>query len=89
MRFKEYDWDDINIAHIARHGVTFQEVEEACDNSPLVMRTKGGRYLVYGCSDQGRYLLIVVIFKGKDRARVITARSMTDPERRLYHHKKD
>ena len=89
MRFREYDWDDVNIAHIAKHGVTSQEVEEACAGFPMIMQTRNRRYLVYGRDDRGRYLLVVIAYKGGDRLRVITARDMNDPERRLYHRKKD
>jgi hypothetical protein len=28
-------WDDGNVAHIARHNVTPQEVEEACHDKPI------------------------------------------------------
>jgi hypothetical protein len=30
MKIDELDWDDNNIEHIARHGVTPQEVEDVC-----------------------------------------------------------
>ena len=35
----KFDWDDANTGHIARHGVTPQEVEQALANSPPVMLT--------------------------------------------------
>ena len=88
MRFKEYEWDDINIPHICRHAVTPQEVEEACFNAPLIIKGGTNRYLVYGRSDSGRYLFIVAIYKDKNAIRPITARNMTDVERRLYNKKR-
>ena len=88
MNFKEYDWDDINIEHIAQHGVIPQEVEEACFNQPLVMRLGRNRHLVYGRSDSGRYLFIVAIDKGKGLVRIISARNMSKSERRLYNRKR-
>ena len=88
MHFQEYDWDDINIEHISRHKVICQEVEEACFNEPLIMKAGRDRYIVYGRSDAGRYLFIVAIYKGKGLARIITARNMTESERRLYNRKK-
>jgi hypothetical protein len=31
----EFDWDEANMRHIARHGVTPEEAEEAVTNDPL------------------------------------------------------
>jgi len=31
----EYQWDDVNISHIARHGVSPTEAEEVIENEPL------------------------------------------------------
>jgi uncharacterized protein len=33
-----FDWDEANIAHIARHGVTPQEVEEVLLNDPIDLK---------------------------------------------------
>ena len=88
MRFREYDWDDINIEHISRHRVIPHEVEEACFNEPLIMRAGKNKYYVYGRSDAGRYLFIVSSYKGTGIVRIITARDMTESERRLYNRKK-
>ncbi len=87
MNFREYEWDDVNIEHIAQHGVISQEVEEASSNSPLIFR-RNDRYLVYGQSDSGRYLFIVVVLKKDKVARVITARDMSKTEHKLYHKKR-
>lgn len=88
MFFREYDWDDINVEHIAQHRVIPQEVEESCFNEPLIMRRGRNKYIVYGRSDSGRYLFIVVVCKDRGRGRVITARDMTKSERRLYNIKR-
>ena len=88
MRFREYNWDDINIEHISGHGVIPHEVEEACFNEPLIMRAGKNKYYVYGRSDAGRYLFIVSSYKGAGIGRIITARDMTGSERRLYNRRK-
>lgn len=88
MLFREYEWDDINIEHIARHRVIPQEVEESCFNEPLVMGPGKNKYIIYGRSDSGRYLFIVVVYRTKARGRVITARDMTKSERGLYNRKR-
>ena len=84
MRIEAFEWDDENVEHIAGHNVDPQEAEEACYLSPSVMRGKQGRYLVYGQSEEGRYLLIVGVYRGQGLFRVITARDMTDLERKLF-----
>ena len=84
MRFHTFEWDDTNVAHIARHAVEPHEVEGVCRGPTLILRGREGRYLVYGCAANGRLLLIVLRSVGGGRVRAITARDMTDRERRLY-----
>jgi len=42
-RVAKFDWDDANAGHIARHGVTPEEVEQAFANEPLVVLGRGKR----------------------------------------------
>lgn len=82
--FKAFDWDAANIEHIAMHNVAPDEVEEACVNRPHVRKTIEGRYLVYGVTDDGRYLFIVGINKSRGVFRTITARDMVEREKSLH-----
>jgi uncharacterized DUF497 family protein len=82
MRSVEFEWDDRNLDHIALHSVEPDEAEAVLDNNPLVLRTADGKYLGYGQTDGGRYLLVVFIRKSMAVVRVITARDLTDGERR-------
>jgi uncharacterized DUF497 family protein len=82
--FDDFEWDAANIEHVAEHNVTPDEVEEACVNDSHTRKTGEGRYLVYGTTDNGRYLFIVGINKGCGVFRTITARDMTDREKSLY-----
>lgn len=50
----------------------------------MVLRGRRGRYLAYGRTEAGRYLLVVLIQRGRRIVRVITARDMTDRERQFY-----
>jgi uncharacterized DUF497 family protein len=84
MRFAHFDWDERNVDHILLHQVTPDEAEEACLNRPHVRRTRQGRLLVYGQTDTGRYLLVVVEPRGHGVARIITARDMTTKEKSFY-----
>ena len=84
MLFNVFEWDDANIEHLLKHSVVSDEVEESCVNKPYIRKTAGGRYLVYGVTDDGRYLFIVGTNKGRGVFRTITARDMTGREKSLY-----
>ena len=85
MRFQSFEWDDINVGHIARHGVEPYEVETACWGSQaFVLRGREGRYVAYGRTGSGRYLFIVFRILGQGIIHVITARDMSATERRFY-----
>lgn len=84
MVFVDFEWDESNIEHILKHNVIPVEVEDTCINKPYVRKTFDKRYLVYGITDNGRYLFIVGINKGRGVFRTITARDMTDREKFLH-----
>lgn len=84
MKINDFIWDDGNIDHIARHGVTPDEAEEVFVNRPKFFKSRQERYAALGKSSQGRYLFVVFLYQGKGCARVVTARNMTKTERRLY-----
>ncbi len=88
MRITQVAWDEWTVEHIARHGVTPDEVEEVLFARPLIQRTRGrGKNAVYfarGQTAAGRYLTIVFRYLGSQQARVITARDMSGSERKGY-----
>ena len=70
-----------------KHGVEPDEVEAVFFNPPYkVRRTKADRYLLYGRTDEGRYLFVVFVWVGR-QVKVISARTMTYAERQLYGRK--
>ena len=81
-------WLDWVVEKIDRkHNVSPEEVEEAFFNPPYkVYRTELGKHRLLGRSHSGRYLFIVFAWQGR-LVRIITARDMTDTERRLYSRK--
>jgi uncharacterized protein len=81
-------WDDENVAHIARHGVGPGEVKEVFVGDPLVLRGADERYLAYGQTENDRWLFAVYVRRSGGRIRVLTARDMTEREKRLYHRKR-
>ncbi len=89
MRIHGFDWDEENENHLAKHGVTIFEVEETilfC--KPLYQRSKEGKYIAYGATKEGRRLFIVFVVKDSCRIRVISARDMSEKERRYYKKRK-
>ncbi len=73
-----------------KHGVDVEEVEELFTLHPIYRKgPRGNRkgenvYLAYGQTETGRYLLVVFIYKLNQNALILSARDMTDSERRLY-----
>jgi uncharacterized DUF497 family protein len=61
MDSADFEWDELNLAHIARHGVDLDEAEAILDNNPLVLRTADDKHLAYGQAEDGRYLLFVFV----------------------------
>ena len=89
IRITELIWDERNIRHIARHGVSVKEVEEVCFDPKSFVFRQGERYIILGQTRAGRYLFVVVVKRGrKGQGRVLTAREMEDAERRRYRREK-
>ena len=72
----EFDWDETNIGHVARHSVLPEEAEQVILNDPvdLGMEIVEGeeRYLNLGATVHHRILLVVTTWR-EDRVRVVTA----------------
>ena len=83
----EFDWDAANVAHIARHGITPEECEEAYRNGPMVIERQKRRHerrrLCLGETNRGRLLTLVVIERA-EKIRFVTAFPMDASQRRIY-----
>jgi hypothetical protein len=89
LRIRELLFDEWNEEHIAQHGVIPEEVEEVCWQRPYVSKTRQERLRVIGQTESGRYLVVILVSRGKGSYYVITARDATQAERRLFaRHKK-
>ena len=86
LRIESLEIDDHILDKIeVKHGIDFCEVEEAClSEQRHIRKSRGGLYKLFGQSNTGRYVLVVLVYKGKGNWKVATARQMTDKERRLY-----
>lgn len=88
MNQRYFWWDEVNIEHIADHGVEPYEAEEAIDNRPFIVRAGEGKHIAYGQTDAGRYLVVVFALKSEQRVRVVTARDMTQAEKSKLRQKR-
>lgn len=86
LRIESLEIDDHILEKIeCRHDVRFEEVEEVClSERRHVRRGREGLYKVFGQTDAGRYVLVVLAHKGGGDWKVATARPMTNPEERSY-----
>jgi len=88
MKIRELIWPADRVEHIARHGLTPEEVEETCFSPVLVQRGKSQGanpvYYVLGQTAAGRYLFCVVIQFPEGKGYPVTARPMTDKEKQRY-----
>lgn len=91
MQLYEVIWKDEFIEKLAiKHGVDTDEVEQVLFSYPHIRKAQKGRvkgedlYVAYGQTDAGRYLVVFFIRKNQTSALPISARDMTDSERRYY-----
>jgi uncharacterized DUF497 family protein len=85
-----FEWDEGNSSkNWLRHEVQQVEAEQVLLNTPLVVNVTSKhsaaepRFIALGQTDAGRLLTIVFTIRGT-RLRVISARSMSKKERRVY-----
>jgi len=85
---REIRWTDTSEDHIAAHNVTPDEVEQVLYTRPrLVLKGAEGTEYVFGTTDAGRYLLVVLAESIDGQAYVVTARDMTNAERQAFRRK--
>ena len=77
---------------LAKHGLVFNEIIEVFLNkkfSPLIVRSRKEiksrwRYVALERTFSGKYLAVVFVMENMCKARVITARTMSNTEKRRY-----
>ena len=76
-----------------KHSVETEEVSEIFLNNPRFRFIEKGHrkdenvYAAFGQTDGGRYLVCYFVHKNDNRALVLSARDMTDAERKRYGRK--
>ena len=91
MNITGYIWRDDVVDKLAwKHGVRAREVTELFENRPRIERIERGHrpgedlYMALGQSDAGRYLTVFFVYKQDGRTLIVTAREITQKERRRY-----
>ena len=95
VRFIEFDWDQWNVQkNESKHGVSRLEAQSAFYDPRYKLyrddkhSTSGeGRYILYGRSIENRALMVGFTVRAA-RVRVITARTASRKERRIYEGEK-
>lgn len=87
--FGEIRWTEDSEAHIARHHITPSEVEEALYTRPrLVYAGRADTTVVFCTTRAGRHLTVVVTEAGDGLDYIVTARDMSDGERRTFRQRR-
>ena len=88
-----FDWDKGNSdKNWIRHQVTRNECEQVFFNEPKIINEDKkhsqleGRFYLLGITDRKRLLFLVFVLRGK-LIRVISARDMSEKERRIFNEK--
>ncbi len=88
VRFRGLRWTEWSEDHIGHRGIGLAEVEEVVLYLPQYVKSgRGGTTLVYGTTSAGRMLPVVLIPDPDGDAFVVTAREMSDNERRAFRRK--
>lgn len=91
MQLYEILWKEQFIEKFAvKHSVRTDEVEQILFLHPYIRKAQRGQikgedlYAAYGQTNAGRYLIVFFIRKNQTSALPISARDMTESERRYY-----
>lgn len=89
-------WKDQFVEKLAvKHGVEIDEVEQVLFSNPHVRLFEKGHikgenlYAAFGQTQTGRYLIVFFVLKQRTSALPISARDMTQPERKYYDKQKE
>ena len=84
MKIESLHWDDVNIEHIARHGLSPVDIEDVCFGEHISFRGRQKRYILYGKTEGGAMIMVVREQLYRQVFRPVTARTMTEGEKYNY-----
>jgi len=82
--------DDVLDKIIWKHNISELELRQVINNQPSIRFMEKGKvkgenlYVGLGTTDAGRYVSVFFIMKKNKKALIVTARDMTERERRKY-----
>ncbi len=81
-----FRWNNWNVEHIGRHGVTPDEAELVVRHAkrPYPLYREDDKWLVWGRGHGGRLLQVIFVIDDEGSLFVIHARPLTDKEKRRY-----
>jgi len=87
VKIESLHWDDANIEHIARHGLSPADIEDVCFSKHISFRGRERRYILYGKTESGVMIMVVLEQLYGQVFRPITARAMSEREKHSYRKK--
>ena len=84
MKIRNLIWDEWNEEHILKHGVSKEEVEEVCYARHFAIKSGDGKREVWGQTEDGRFILVILAARGYDDYYPISTRDMEDREKSQY-----
>jgi uncharacterized protein len=90
----QFEWDEAKaLANERKHGVSFEEARTAFGDAHALHQYDGvhswneDRFIIIGMSERPRLLCVVYVERIEETFRLISARSATLRERRIYEEK--
>lgn len=82
----DFRWNEWNIEHIAKHGISPEEAELAIRSAkrPFPRRVEDDKWLVWSRGTGDRPIQVIFVFDEDDTIYVIHARPLTDSEKRRF-----
>lgn len=84
MKIRNLIWDEWNIEHVLRHGVSQDEVEQVCFAKHFAIKSGKDKMAVWGQTESGRYLLVILGVREYDDYCPVSARDMDKKEKSSY-----
>lgn len=84
MKIRRLIWDEWNVEHTTKHGVTREEIEEVCFTKHFAQRSGRNKMAIWGQTEDGRYLLVILGIEEHSDYYSVSAREMEEKEKRQY-----
>lgn len=85
---KEIIWDDWNLEHIKKHGISIETVSDVTKNVKWHKKVKNFRYLAVGRSGN-RIITLIISRKNTTAYYLVTARDASKEERKKLYDKEN